>query len=182
MLEFDRAGGAALPFVPAYSPTGVRAPMRLPGRFPEKLADPDTRLCRLLGRLVAAADGGRSNAEVGRSAATDGGLATPPIDIRSDAIDGGRGIPVDSRLLSRLLGVSTARSEASPICDPIVLGGLLTLRRIVTEDGRVSATAGPTAALGEPLGVVLPRGAGSFDLAECTRSSIFCIRPLRLLI
>jgi hypothetical protein len=156
--------------------------MRLPGRFPETLADPDTRLCRLLGRLTAAADGGRSNAEVGRSAATEDGLGIPPIDRRSDATDGGRGIPVDIRLLSRLLGVSTARSEASPACDPMLLGGLLTLRRIVTDEGKASATADPAAALGDPFGVLPPRGAGSFDLAECTRSSIFCIRPLRLLI
>jgi hypothetical protein len=153
--------------------------MRLPGRLPETLADPDTRLVRLLGRLAAAADGGRSSAEAGRSDATDGGLGMP-IDNRSDATEGGRGIPVDSRILSRLLGVSGARSDVSPFCEPILLGGRLTLRRIVTEDGSASPSAAP--ARGEPFGVLLPLGAGSFDLAECTRSSIFCILPLRLLI
>lgn len=156
--------------------------MRLPGRLPETLADPDTRLCRLLGRLAAAADGGRSNAEVGRSDATDGGLGIPPIDNRSDATDGGRGMPVDIRLLSRLLGVSDARSDVSPTCEPTLLGVRLTLLRMVTDEGRVSATPDPPAARGEPFGVLPPRGAGNFDLADCTRSSIFCILPLKLLI
>lgn len=49
----------------------------------------------------------------------------------------------------------------------------------VTDDGRESFTV--DVASGEFFGVMF-LGAGSFDRAECTRSSIFCILPRRFLI
>ena len=126
MLLLERAGRFVLgigfaPFVLS----GVRAPARLPGR----LADPKTRLARLLGRLDAAAEGGRSSADAGRSAATDEG----------------RGMPKERRLmpLSLLLGVSDATSEVTSNCEPMLLLGRFMLLRIVTEDGRLSPRAAP---------------------------------------
>ena len=58
---------------------------------------------------------------------------------------------------------------------PLPLGRFMLLR-IVTEAGRCSP-----AGRGEPVGVRVP-GGGSFERAECTRSSIFCMRPRRALI
>lgn len=55
--------------------------------------------------------------------------------------------------------------------------GRFMLRRTVTDEGMPSLNPGPVR--GDPRGVP---GAGSFDRAECTRSSIFCILPMRPLI
>jgi hypothetical protein len=121
---------------------------------------------RLLGRLAPpAADGGRSRADDGRSAATEEG----------------RGMPNDRRLipLSRL-GTSDAASEVPSANDPRLLLGRLMLLRIVTDAGKLSFSS--ALVLGDPLGVRSLFGAGNFDLAECTRSSIFCILPRRFLI
>lgn len=57
--------------------------------------------------------------------------------------------------------------------------GRVMLLRIVTEAGRCSPAV--ESVRGEPVGVRVP-GAGSFERAECTRSSIFCMRPLSALI
>ena len=127
-------------------------------------------LARLLGRLRAAADGGRSSAEGGRSGTSDRLVAT----------DDGRGMPYERRLirLSRLFSVSTdGVLSLSANAEDIALVRFAVLLRIVIEDGMSS----PRAVLGDPFGVVL-LGAGSFDRAEWTLSSIFCILPMSPLI
>lgn len=74
------------------------APARLLGRFVGMAPDAEVKLSRLLVRR-AAEEGGLSNVDAGRS----------------DAADGGRGKPNESRLtwLSRLLGVSDAASDVA---------------------------------------------------------------------
>lgn len=127
---------------------------------------------RLLGRLTAAAEGGRSSADAGRLLATDAGrlLATDP----------GRGMPKERRLtwLSRLLAVSGGISDKPSTCEPRLLLGRLMLLRVVTEAGRLSPSS--ERVLGDPFGVRFFDCGGNLDRADCTRSSIFCIRPLRL--
>lgn len=74
--------------------------------------------------------------------------------------------------LCLLLGVSDATSELSSIWLPMLLPGRRMLLRMVTEVGKSSSSVGPV------FGVLF-LGAGNLDLADCTRSSIFCILPRR---
>jgi len=72
-------------------------------------------------------------------------------------------------------GVIGASSESCPL--NMLPVGFLRPLRMVTEAGMWLLRADPL--LGDPLGGV-SIGAGSFDLALCTRSSRFCIFPRRL--
>jgi hypothetical protein len=135
----------------------VSAPERLPGR---------ALLRRLLGLLYAA------DLEGGRSLAREDGGRSP------GTVDAGRGMPYERRLtwLSlRLLKGTDSSDPVFEVIDALIADGRLLVRRSVTEDG----TDALLPVRGELRGVLL---GGSFDLAECTRSSIFCMRLRRLFI
>ena len=173
-----RLGGRLVELPPARLVREEGRPVAEGGRSrPVIEVEPPARLVRELGR--PAAEGGRFMADSGRSA----------------VVDAGRGIPKERRLtalsllpvvsapdpirLVLLPPVSDAASEVPSAFEPKLLVGRRMLLRMVTEDGRLSPSAEPVR--GEFLGVP-PLGAGSFDRADWTRSSIFCILPRRLLI
>jgi hypothetical protein len=136
---------------------GVSTPERLPGR---------ALLMRLLGLLYDVVDEGRS------LASEDGGRSP-------GTVDAGRGTPYERRLtwLSRRPLSGTESSDpVFEVMDVLIADGRLLVRRSVTDDG----TKAPPAVRGEFRGVFCD--GGSFDLAEWTRSSIFCMRLRRLFI
>lgn len=117
-------------------------------------------LSRLAGRL--AADDGRSYTDV-----REGG--------RSAAVfrDAGRGMPNDKRLMWLCDSLRPTMSSVSGVStdDPVTEDSRFEVLLTVTDEG---------IAPGDARGVV-SRGAGNFDLADWTRSSIFCMRSRRLL-
>lgn len=87
-------------------------------------------------------------------------------------------MPYDRRLtwLSRRVPSGAESSEpVFEVIDALIAEGRLLVRRSVTDDG----IEAPLPVLGELRGVWL---GGSFDRAEWTRSSIFCMRLRRLFI
>lgn len=96
--------------------------------------------------------------------------------------DAGLGMLYDKRLKwlslrAPPLGDASSASSSCSTDDVVLALGRFMLRRTVTDEGMPSLNPGPVR--GDPRGVP---GAGSFDRAECTRSSIFCILPMRPLI
>lgn len=85
----------------------------------------------------------------------------------------GGGTPKDRRFEIPVVSGSTPFERAE------ILLGLLRPERTVTEEGILVSL--PTL-LGEWRGDAVLEGGGSFDRTECTRSSIFCMRPIRPLI
>lgn len=91
--------------------------------------------------------------------------------------------------LSRLLllggrAVSSSSCGASDVVEGVAMfDGRLLVRLTVMEDGMLASRCwlNALAVRGEFRGVVL-LGGGNFDRAECTRSSIFCMRLRRLFI
>ena len=108
-------------------------------------------------------------------------------DVLEDGRDSGRlgvgGARLEDRRddFCRREGVSSAPLPCDVVSDVVTLRLVVPVRlrpeRTVTLDGMLWPRAEPL--LGDARGGVVI-GAGSFDLAECRRSSNFCIFPRRL--